>query len=116
MSHIRNTKMKIKTATKITFATIIAAAIGSLASWAGTKSEVNAPGYNLRQAATNMPTGTTPPQYQIFDIGVVLPGDEFSQGFGVSPTAGIAVGRSLNNSGSEAFSWTPNGGIVGLPN
>jgi hypothetical protein len=60
------------------------------------------------------PAGTTP-QYQIFDIGVVLPGDEFSQGFGVSPS-GIAVGRSVNNTGSEAFSWTLNGGIVGLPN
>jgi uncharacterized membrane protein len=57
----------------------------------------------------------TPPQYQIYDIGVVLAGDEFSQGFGVSP-GGIAVGRSLNNTGSEAFSWTLNGGIVGLPN
>ena len=55
------------------------------------------------------------PQYQIYDIGVVLAGDEFSQGFGVSP-GGIAVGRSLNNTGSEAFSWTLNGGIVGLPN
>ncbi len=29
---------------------------------------------------------------------------------------GIAVGRSLNNTGSEAFSWTLNGGIMGLPN
>src|SRR6476619_6046632 len=57
----------------------------------------------------------TPPQYQIYDIGVVLAGDEFSQGFGVSP-GGIAVGRSLNNTGSEAFSWTLNGGIMGLPN
>src|SRR4029077_19774211 len=55
------------------------------------------------------------PQYQIFDIGVVQAGDTASQGFGVSP-GGIAVGRSLNNTGSEAFSWTLNGGIVGLPN
>src|SRR5581483_3824374 len=59
------------------------------------------------QAPALRPAG--PPQYQIFDIGVVQPGDEFSQGFGVSPTAGIAVGRSLNNTGSEAFSWTGNG-------
>jgi len=58
---------------------------------------------------------TTTPQYQIFDIGVVQAGDDFSQGFGVS-SGGIAVGRSLNNTGSEAFSWTLNGGIVGLPN
>jgi len=68
---------------------------------------------SARREPTLRPTGT--PQYQIFDIGVVLAGDEFSQGFGVSPS-GIAVGRSLNNSGSEAFSWTLNGGIVGLPN
>jgi hypothetical protein len=60
-------------------------------------------------------TSAPVPQYQIFDIGVVLPGDDFSQGFGVSP-GGIAVGRSLNNTGSEAFSWTFNGGIMGLPN
>ena len=60
-------------------------------------------------------TSAPVPQYQIYDIGVVLAGDEFSQGFGVSP-GGIAVGRSLNNTGSEAFSWTLNGGIVGLPN
>ena len=60
-------------------------------------------------------TSAPVPQYQIFDIGVVLDGDDFSQGFGVSP-GGIAVGRSLNNTGSEAFSWTLNGGIVGLPN
>ena len=60
-------------------------------------------------------TSAPVPQYQIYDIGVVLDGDDFSQGFGVSP-GGIAVGRSLNNTGSEAFSWTFNGGIVGLPN
>src|SRR6266581_920789 len=55
------------------------------------------------------------PQYQIFDIGVVQPGDTASQGFGVS-RAGIAVGRSVNTGGSQAFTWTLNGGIVGLPN
>lgn len=60
-------------------------------------------------------TSTGTPQYQIYDIGVVQVGDTASQGFGVSP-AGIAVGRSLSNNGSEAFSWTLNGGIVGLPN
>jgi hypothetical protein len=58
--------------------------------------------------------GATTPQYQIYDIGVVDVGDSVSQGFGVSP-AGIAVGRSLRNDGSHAFSWTLNGGIVGLP-
>ncbi len=60
--------------------------------------------------ATSAPT----PQYQIYDIGVVDVGDTFSQGLGVSPE-GIAVGRSIRDDGSHAFSWTLNGGIVGLP-
>src|SRR5882724_4164819 len=55
------------------------------------------------------------PQYQIYDIGVVDVGDTASQGFGVS-RAGIAVGRSLHTGGSKAFTWTLNGGLVGLPN
>ena len=55
------------------------------------------------------------PQYQIYDIGVVDVGDTASQGFGVSH-AGVAVGRSLHTGGSQAFSWTLNGGLVGLPN
>jgi hypothetical protein len=55
------------------------------------------------------------PQYQIYDIGIVESGDTASQGFGVSH-AGIAVGRSIRSSGSQAFTWTLNGGIVGLPN
>ena len=57
----------------------------------------------------------TTPQYQIYDIGVVEVGDTASQGFGVSP-GGIAVGRSIRTGGSQAFSWTLKGGIVGLPN
>jgi hypothetical protein len=57
----------------------------------------------------------TTPQYQIYDIGVVDVGDTASQGFGVSH-AGVAVGRSLHTGGSEAFTWTLTGGIVGLPN
>jgi hypothetical protein len=65
--------------------------------------------------ATIPATSAPVPQYQIYDIGVILAGDEFSQSFGVSP-GGIAVGRSLNNTGSEAFTWTLKGGIVGLPN
>ena len=69
----------------------------------------------LSCVATIPATSAPVPQYQIFDIGVVQAGDTASQGFGVSP-GGIAVGRSLNNTGSEAFSWTLNGGIVGLPN
>ena len=61
-------------------------------------------------------TATAQPQYQIFDIGVVQMGDTASQGFSVSP-AGVAVGRVfLQGSGSQAFSWTLGGGIVGLPN
>src|SRR6266699_6373569 len=59
-------------------------------------------------------TATTP-QYQIYDIGVIDVGDTASQGFGVS-RAGIALGRSVNTGGSQAFTWTLNGGIVGLPN
>jgi cell division septation protein DedD len=55
------------------------------------------------------------PQYEIFDIGVIDAGDNASQGFGVSP-GGIGVGRSIRTGGSQAFTWTVNGGIVGLPN
>jgi uncharacterized membrane protein len=62
-------------------------------------------------------SGATPttPQYQIYDIGVIDPGDDASQGFGVSH-GGTAVGRSIRTGGSQAFTWTINGGIVGLPN
>jgi hypothetical protein len=58
---------------------------------------------------------TAQPQYQIYDIGVVQAGDSASQGFGVS-NGGIAVGRSLRTGGSQAFTWTLAGGLVGLPN
>ena len=54
---------------------------------------------------------SAPPQYQIYDIGVVQIDDSASQGFGVSPR-GMAVGRSLRNGGSQAFTWTQGGGIV----
>ena len=57
----------------------------------------------------------TTPQYQIYDIGVIDAGDTASQGFGVSD-GGIAVGRSIRTGGSQAFTWTLNGGIIGLPN
>lgn len=56
-----------------------------------------------------------PPQYQIYDIGVVQTGDTASQGFGVS-TGGVALGRSVRSGGAQAFRWTLGGGIVGLPN
>ena len=59
-------------------------------------------------------TATTP-QYQIYDIGVIEVGDDASQGFGVSH-GGIAVGGSIRTGGSQAFTWTINGGIIGLPN
>jgi uncharacterized membrane protein len=59
-------------------------------------------------------TATTP-QYQIYDIGVIQVGDTASQRFGVSH-GGIAVGRSIRTGGSQAFTWTINGGIIGLPN
>src|SRR5436190_5369584 len=69
----------------------------------------------LLWVATVPTTTATTPQYQIYDIGVIDPGDDASQGFGVS-RAGIALGRSVNTGGSQAFTWTLNGGIVGLPN
>src|SRR6185312_15761945 len=63
-----------------------------------------------------LPAATaTTPQYQIYDIGVIDAGDDASQGFGVSH-GGIAVGRSIRTGGSQAFTWTLNGGIIGLPN
>ena len=65
-------------------------------------------------AIVSAATATTP-QYQIYDIGVIDAGDDASQGFGVSH-GGIAVGRSIRTGGSQAFTWTLNGGIVGLPN
>src|SRR6266550_3051920 len=68
----------------------------------------------LSVAIISAATATTP-QYQIYDIGVIDVGDTASQGFGVS-RAGIALGRSVNTGGSQAFTWTLNGGIVGLPN
>jgi hypothetical protein len=122
--------MKIRTASNITLTAIAAAVLGALAiaGWATTitaanttngsttsttKTGVNDPGCKCSQAPAIRPPGT--PQYQIYDIGVVQVGDTASQGFGVSP-AGIAVGRSLGNGGSEAFTWTLNGGLVGLPN
>src|SRR5216117_3783508 len=68
----------------------------------------------LSVAIISAATATTP-QYQIYDIGVIQVGDTASQGFGVSH-GGIAVGRSVRTGGSQAFTWTLNGGVVGLPN
>src|SRR5262249_47348322 len=55
------------------------------------------------------------PQYQIYDIGVIEAGDSASQGFGVSH-GGVGVGRSIRTGGSQAFYWSLDYGIVGLPN
>src|SRR5262245_8270904 len=67
-------------------------------------------------AAAPVPGVTaTTPQYEIHDIGVIEADDDASQGFGVSHD-GIAVGRSIRTGASQAFTWTLNGGIVGLPN
>src|SRR5260370_26303275 len=60
-------------------------------------------------------TAAAAPPDLIYDIGLVQVGDDASEGFGVS-RAGIAVGRSVRTGGSQAFTWTLNGGIVGLPN
>ncbi|HKP67663.1 MAG TPA: carboxypeptidase regulatory-like domain-containing protein [Pyrinomonadaceae bacterium] len=57
----------------------------------------------------------TPPQYQIFDMGVVMAGDSAAQGLRVNE-AGVGVGRSIRTGGAQAFSWTQTGGIVGLSN
>ena len=62
-----------------------------------------------------IPTRATTPEYQIYDIGVIDPGDTAAQGFGVSH-AGVAVGRSIGTDGSQAFTWTLDYGIFGLPN
>ena len=69
----------------------------------------------LLSFATVPAATATTPEYQIYDIGVIEVGDDASQGFGVSH-GGIAVGRSIRTGGSQAFTWTINGGIVGLPN
>src|SRR6267154_3367308 len=68
----------------------------------------------LSVAIISAATATTP-QYQIYDIGVIEVGDDASQGFGGSH-GGIALGRSIRTGGSQAFTWTINGGIVRLPN
>lgn len=65
--------------------------------------------------STRKSVTSVPPQYQIYEIGVVQTGDTASQGFGVS-TGGIAVGRSVRSGGAQAFTWSAGGGIVGLPN
>ena len=104
--------MKIRTRSNIILTAIAAALQCTLAIAAQADTHSNTSD-SRKTSGRQEPTGT--PQYQIFDIGVVEVGDEASQGFGVSP-AGIAVGRSLSNDGSQAFTWTLNGGLVGLPN
>src|SRR5437764_15133842 len=69
----------------------------------------------LLWVATVATTTATTLQYQSYDMGVMDPRDDASQAFGVSH-GGIAVGRSIRTGGSQAFTWTRNGGILGLPN
>ena len=74
--------MKIRTASRITLGAIVAAVSGSLAIafWATTiaVADTTPSGtMSARREPTLRPTGT--PQYQIFDIGIVQPADEFSQ-------------------------------------
>jgi hypothetical protein len=104
--------MKIRTGSNITLTAIAAALQCTLAIAAPANTDTNTSD-SRKTSGRQEPTG--PRQYQIYDIGVVQVGDKASQGFGVSP-AGIAVGRSLSNNGSQAFTWTLNGGLVGLPN
>jgi hypothetical protein len=103
--------MKIRTGSNITLTAIAAALQFTLAIVAQANTHSNTS--DSRKTSGQEPTGG--PQYQIYDIGVVQAGDKASQGLGVS-RAGIAVGRSLSNDGSQAFTWTLNGGLVGLPN
>src|SRR4030095_8556163 len=103
--------MKIRTGSNITLTAITAALQCTLAIAA--KKDSNCNTTDSRKTSGQEPTGG--PQYQIFDIGLVQAGDKASQGLGVS-RAGVAVGRSLSNDGSQAFTWTLNGGLVGLPN
>jgi uncharacterized membrane protein len=60
--------------------------------------------------------GREHPPYRIVDLGVVDPADSGSQAFGISSGGGVVTGRSLGNTGSSAFSWTAEGGLVGLLN
>ena len=76
---------------------------------------VSAQTRSVKAIAKSGAVSTVPPQYQIFDIGVVQMGDSASQGFGVSP-GGLAVGRSVRTGGAQAFTWTQVGGLLGLPN
>lgn len=71
--------------------------------------------YTTKESKSGSNFGDPVPQYQIIDIGVVQAGDTASQGFGVS-VGGVGVGRSFRTGGTQAFSWTQNGGIVGLTN
>ena len=61
-------------------------------------------------------TGRARPPYRIVDLGVVDPADSGSQAFGISAGGGVVTGRSLGSTGSSAFLWTRQGGLVGLPN
>jgi hypothetical protein len=104
--------MKIRTGSNITLTAIAATLQCTLAIAAQANTSSNTSD-SRKTSGRQEPTGS--PQYQIYDIGVVQAGDKASQGLGVS-RAGIAVGRSLSNDGSQAFTWTLNSGLIGLPN
>src|SRR5678815_3260935 len=60
------------------------------------------------------------PQYEIYDLGVLQVDHMGSEGLGIS-RGGIGVGCSLTGDGelvdgSQAFTWTQGGGLIGLPN
>jgi hypothetical protein len=68
----------------------------------------------VAHVATSEPVRAAPPQYTIYDLGIVSPADQGSQGNRVS-SGGVATGRSLGNP-TQAFTWTQGGGLAGLPN
>jgi hypothetical protein len=104
--------MKIRTRSNITLTAIAASLQCTLAIAAQANTHTNTSD-SRKTSGRQEPTGS--PQYQIYDIGVVHVGDTASQGFGVS-RAGVAVGRSFQDNGTQAFTWTLQGGLVGLPN
>jgi uncharacterized membrane protein len=56
-----------------------------------------------------------PPQYTIYNLGLLEQTDSGSQANRVSNN-GLVTGRSLRSGASQAFSWSQGAGLVGLPN
>ena len=61
------------------------------------------------------PSIAVPPNYTIFNIGLIDPGDFGSQGRDVSTMLGFATGRNLGTN-NQAIEWTQDTGLVALPN